>query len=773
MLINGMVLGVKNVADGSAQSAINELDNVITNIKEVGHMLDLPGTENINYKAICSSMSDRASTQILFNKLLESRILEENRKIVASASNSNGNKATCTDTCTCSETHDVNKDDSRNGTDKISNENGKDSAIDYEKEMVICDSTCNRVAISTCNSTSAGTIEIGGTSDKSNGSQNIMIDNKSSSGVNCENENNVAMTKGTIVVHACGTGMAGDDGELAHMSCVEDITRIDESTSTSVTVHAGEKELRYDDRKQSEVCTSTGSEEDKLLLDAFCGMHLGVNLRAAQIKSINDHQKSDIGIDTIVHSTCKLLGHLGSHPEYGKGVVAFPEFLQGLLNEAYRLEYDAEELKNALEVKLARQVGSRYFVTSRNGGRIFYLHPFIKKFLESLQLTKPLNNLEKVVLAHMTTAYDLALLKLDGLLCDKVYSDLMCLLKSKKLNKSLLCMNQHYLELLNYLKLLTDCPMIISDPNHKVYISEPRLYKNPQIAAKGMSEKLSIYKSDQLHGGKFWAPSEMVKAKLESISPTNDTAESALGLNDWLHQQNPNCTQRTLSTMVEVMKNSTMTWFQTQDQEIRDSIINLARQRSKKVVLNYQQQKEKQRLERYSLRQDELQKAQVRNEKAKREEERLNSIEITQSSEELDEMLLKVQSTTPKKTEKAELMLLRDQIRIRTNRKVPLTIKGKKRSTSELKEELLKLIEESKEKEKLERFKFSISKHKRVKHRLKDETTSLEEWYNAIVIEVSDQSAVLKYEEYNEELVWSLSQLQEDIANGDLKLTST
>ena len=37
-----------------------------------------------------------------------------------------------------------------------------------------------------------------------------------------------------------------------------------------------------------------------------------------------------------------------------------------------------------------------------------------------------------------------------------------------------------------------------------------------------------------------------------------------------------------------------------------------------------------------------------------------------------------------------------------------------------------------------------------MKHRLKDEVTNLEEWYDAIVTEVS---AILKYEEYNEELI--------------------
>ena len=81
-------------------------------------------------------------------------------------------------------------------------------------------------------------------------------------------------------------------------------------------------------------------------------------------------------IDTIVHSACKLLGHLGSNPEYGKGVRGFPEYLKELLEEVEELgdaSEEEEELKATLSVRLSRQVGSRYFVTSRNAGRILSL----------------------------------------------------------------------------------------------------------------------------------------------------------------------------------------------------------------------------------------------------------------------------------------------------------------------------------------------------------------------------------------------------------------
>ena len=110
------------------------------------------------------------------------------------------------------------------------------------------------------------------------------------------------------------------------------------------------------------------------VLKLFCGMHLGVNLQDAQVKALSGSPPS---VDSIVHSACKLLGHLATNPEYGRGVQAFPEYIKALLEEAEAVgdtdSDDAQVLKAALGVRMERQVGSRYFVTARNAGRIFYL----------------------------------------------------------------------------------------------------------------------------------------------------------------------------------------------------------------------------------------------------------------------------------------------------------------------------------------------------------------------------------------------------------------
>ena len=90
------------------------------------------------------------------------------------------------------------------------------------------------------------------------------------------------------------------------------------------------------------------------------------------------------------------------------------------------------------------------------------------------------------------------------------------------------------------------------------------------------------------------------------------------------------------------------------------------------------QWKEDRMLERRKLQQNEYEKTLRRNEKQK-EQDRLDFIEKILSVTELEEKLLKEQRSTVKLTERAELSLLRDQLRSRTGKKIPLTVKGKKK----------------------------------------------------------------------------------------------
>ena len=107
----------------------------------------------------------------------------------------------------------------------------------------------------------------------------------------------------------------------------------------------------------------------KEMVQNFCGMHLGVNLRKAMIVGL---EQSNI-IDEFVREFFKLLGHVGC-PEYGKGACQFPDYLKA--KEVEALEKDDHERADAYckaqKIKLARQVGSRYFVSAFNAVRILY-----------------------------------------------------------------------------------------------------------------------------------------------------------------------------------------------------------------------------------------------------------------------------------------------------------------------------------------------------------------------------------------------------------------
>ena len=114
---------------------------------------------------------------------------------------------------------------------------------------------------------------------------------------------------------------------------------------------------------------------------------------------------------------------------------------------------------------MARPVGSRYHVTAKNAGRILYLTKAIRDFLTDLAQYKALNQLESQVLKQLSNDSILAQLKLDGLLFDQLYADLMMLVKSKDLDKSVLDMNMHYLELNGFLEHLEDNPELLLIPN--------------------------------------------------------------------------------------------------------------------------------------------------------------------------------------------------------------------------------------------------------------------------------------------------------------------
>ncbi len=529
-------------------------------------------------------------------------------------------------------------------------------------------------------------------------------------------------------------------------------------------------------------------ETGKDIVENKCSMHLGVNLRLAQVKAAagigvmndsdaglesegesdvedgspasNDHSEKDFSdsedfndgsenetekdsvvglernlnrdIDLFVHEIAKLFGHLGT-PEYCHGVSTFRIFLARKAKECTGVEQEYYE--SAQKIVLERQVGSRYYVTSCNAGRLYFLRVAMVTFLEEQRLIKALNRLESSCLQKLQDSLLLAKLRLEGLMFDKVYADLMTLVKSTELSKSSLDMNTHYEELLEFFEVLITKPTALVDSETLVFKSEPLLYSEssklnhrltkryipvrrelqrhqendgsflyPMVIAAGtaMRDKLQTYMEDHLPGGRYYDPDPTVSAVLSKLQPHNDRTESVFGANDWLTRILPNMAQSTRSTMLEFSCNKTMEWLKAQGEEQKQVLIGLAQDR-RKAVLKETQEEAKRLFERkVEVRRKVVEKAQVRE---KQREKRLDDIKSDHLISSVDELSFRVTKITslsiPKSIQDAELKkMVQRQVQLRTmifhqkGIKINVTEKGKPRPVSELLSDLSKVISE-------------------------------------------------------------------------------
>lgn len=517
---------------------------------------------------------------------------------------------------------------------------------------------------------------------------------------------------------------------------------VSDKASTQEKFNSLVKEARDRDQKLY------NSEEMDSFVEAYCGLHLGVNLREAQAASTKEFFKekyngdedspTEVDADTLVREFSKLLGHLGT-PEYAQGVRHFKEFIENLLEKAKQLndnEENIDTLNNQLKTKLARQVGSRYFVTSRNAGRIFFLSDTARTFLGVLKDTKPdLNKLEKSVISRLEDTRQIGSLKLDGLLYDKVYADLMMLLKSNKLNNSVLDMNIYYLELRKYLELLCEKPRLILDSDYQVF-SEKRLYDpssktnhrvNPAYipvrkrlydtddydtsillpltkhVTAAMLKKLNAYKQDQLPGGVLWNPDNSAKALLSKMPPTNDFMESTLALNDFLHGMVNNMSQLTRSTMVEVLKNETGQWFEKLQDNSRKEVISLAKKRKKQVIRHEEELSKKRKEKRRKAHEELVKKKEKSRQRLIEKKRQLCEVKLISTVTELNAKIKEVDemtNLTSKQRENLKLTIIKEQVNIRRllqgNKKFKIVYSHKKvqKPFRKIKDEFVNLLKE-------------------------------------------------------------------------------
>lgn len=214
-----------------------------------------------------------------------------------------------------------------------------------------------------------------------------------------------------------------------------------------------------------------------------------------------------------------------------------------------------------------------------------------------------------------------------------------------------------------------------------------------------MSSKISDYKKDQLPGGKYWNPTKEQEEVLKQLLPNNDICESILGLNDWLSIQRPNFCQKTKSTLVEVKKKKTMTWLDNLAEEKRGAIINLAQKKRTEVEFTTRKEEHILREKRIEV---ERKKAKEKEERRQSELDKLRSIPIIKTIQELQLEISKIQEdktcTIPGK-EKKKMELLKNQIRIRNkllgrSKKITFSTAGVQKPFEDLMEEVSNMLEE-------------------------------------------------------------------------------
>ena len=230
----------------------------------------------------------------------------------------------------------------------------------------------------------------------------------------------------------------------------------------------------------------------------------------------------------------------------------------------------------------------------------------------------------------------------------------------------------------------------------------------------------------------------------------------------------PNLAQRTVSTMVEVLRNSTMPWFLKQDKETRDRIINLARKRSKRVRLVDCELGEQRRLKRKRAREAEIEKGKVRKLKRMKKQKELEETETLTTLEAVEEQLAQAPGRTAKQQEASRVDILKKQLQLRQpGKRVTISLKGKKKTSDELLRELIPLIEEAEMVQENELAALLVE-GTGIRHKLKDENTNIEVWYKGKVCSINGNLVSVEYVGYSDAFEWTREDLMEDFKSKDL-----
>lgn len=145
-------------------------------------------------------------------------------------------------------------------------------------------------------------------------------------------------------------------------------TMLVSSTSDSASTQKKLNKLIEEHRTRDEKRFGAATLKTTQIIENFCSMHLGVNLRKAFLSGmVSDPSTSTERVyhpvDTFVHEFAKLFGNHGT-PEYGLGLISFPDFLALMCTDANANEQSHLYYQCCATVTLEHQVGKSIFCHS-------------------------------------------------------------------------------------------------------------------------------------------------------------------------------------------------------------------------------------------------------------------------------------------------------------------------------------------------------------------------------------------------------------------------
>lgn len=375
----------------------------------------------------------------------------------------------------------------------------------------------------------------------------------------------------------------------------------------------------------------TLSEQTKSEISAmsnfYCKMHLIVNLEEEAKKALksfedivveggkNQHSfaTNEAGAARLVRTACKAFTTRGSDE------AGIPHLMEAHLSNL------------GLTNRMVTFIGNRVNILCRNAAAVYYHRHHITDLIQTLP--NP-NQLLRAVVVDAQERVILAGVRALGIIDKTVTGPFWRLLNTPGFN--ILSLNQHLLNMRIQMErwsrdassLLDGEPLFPEDiaELHKDQLYE-ELFRDSgdeefqvmtqqalELVMASMLILLERQAADQLPGGKYWEPSEMVQAHASNVPTTNITSERDFAVLDFLVRLKPSARTLSHEAMVMWLHNGTVKWLESLSTEERTEKMAQARKSAGDILKRYNERKDAIK----KLRQESL----IRKQEQKKEKER-------------------------------------------------------------------------------------------------------------------------------------------------------